>query len=163
MWYNVTVKARMFIDTSVIGGCYDEEFEVVSRLLMAEFNAARAVAVVSSLTLEELELAPDRVRQVLDGIPDSALEFVHLDEDSAHLADEYVGDGIVGQGSLIDAQQVAIATVSKVDVIVSWNFKHIVNLNRIRLFAATNLRHGLVTPEIRSPREVLTDYEEESV
>jgi hypothetical protein len=124
-------------------------------------KSGNAVAVVSSLTLEELELAPERVRRVLDEIPGNAFELVELDEDSAHLADEYVADGVVGQGSLIDAQQVAIATVDKVDVIVSWNFKHIVNLNRIRLFAATNLKHGLVTPEIRSPREVLTDYEED--
>ena len=153
----------MFIDTSVIGGCFDEEFDVVSRLLFAEFKSSSAVAVVSSLTLEELELAPDKVRQVLDEISGDALEFVELDEDSAHLADEYVADGVVGQGSLIDAQQVAIATINKADVIVSWNFRHIVNLNRIRLFAATNLRHGLMTPEIRSPREVLTDYEEESL
>ena len=151
----------MFVDTSVVGGCYDEEFDVVSRLLLAEFKSGRAVAVISSMTLEELELAPDKVRQVLDELPESALEYVDLDEEAAQLADEYIADGVVGQGSLIDAQQVAVASLNKVDVIVSWNFKHIVNLNRIRLFAATNLRHGLVTPEIRSPREVLTDYEED--
>ena len=157
------MKPRMFIDTSVIGGCCDEEFDVVSRLLFAEFGSGRAIAVVSSLTLKELELAPDKVKRVLDELPDSVLEYIDLDDDSAQLADEYVADGVVGQGSLIDAQQVAIASLNKVDVIVSWNFKHIVNLNRIRLFAATNLRHGLQTPEIRSPREVLMDYEEEDV
>lgn len=157
------MKLRMFVDTSVIGGCCDEEFDVVSRLLLAEFRSGKAIAVVSSLTLDELELAPDKVKRILDELPNSVLEYVELDEDSAQLADEYIADGVVGQGSLIDAQQVAIASLNKVDVIVSWNFKHIVNLNRIRLFAATNLRRGLQTPEIRSPREVLTDYEEENV
>lgn len=161
MWYNSYVRPRFFIDTSVIGGCHDEEFDVVSRLLFAEFASGNAIAVVSSLTLEELEMAPIRVQDVLAGVPESALEFVELDGDSAGLADEYIADGVVGPGSLIDAQQVAIATVNRVDVIVSWNFRHIVNLNRIRLFAATNLRHGLQTPEIRSPREVLRDYEED--
>lgn len=151
----------MFVDTSVIGGCCDEEFDLVSRLLLAEFVSGKAIAVVSSLTLEELELAPEKVRRVLDELPGSAVEYVDLDEDSARLADEYVADGVVGQGSLVDAQQVAVASISRVDVIVSWNFRHIVNLNRIRMFAATNLRHGLQTPEIRSPREVLTDYEED--
>jgi hypothetical protein len=155
------MKNRMFIDTSVIGGCCDEEFAVASRLLFAEFKAGRAIAVVSSLTLEELELAPDEVRKVLADLPDDALEYIELDEEAAELADEYIADGVVGQGSLIDAQQVAIASLNKVDVIVSWNFKHIVNLNRIRLFASTNLRHGLITPEIRSPREVLMDDEED--
>lgn len=151
----------MFVDTSVIGGCWDEEFDVVSRLLFAEFRSGQAIAVVSSLTLEELDLAPDRVQRVLGELPLGVIEYVELDDDSAQLADEYIADGVVGQGSLIDAQQVAIASINKVDVIVSWNFKHIVNLNRIRLFAATNLRHGLHTPEIRSPREVLTNYEED--
>jgi predicted nucleic acid-binding protein len=151
----------MYVDTSVVGGYYDEEFDVVSRLLFAEFKSGKAIAVVSSLTLEELELAPNKVRRVLDELPTSALEYVELDEDAVQLAGEYIADGVVGQGSLIDAQQVAIASLNKVDVIVSWNFKHIVNLNRIRLFAATNLRYGLLTPEIRSPREVLTDYEED--
>ena len=70
----------MFIDTSVVGGCFDEEFDVVSRLLFAEFKSGRAVAVVSSLTLEELELAPDAVRRVLDELPDSFVEYVDLDE-----------------------------------------------------------------------------------
>ncbi|MDO8684526.1 MAG: PIN domain protein [Armatimonadota bacterium] len=151
----------MFIDTSVVGGCFDEEFDAVSRLLFAEFKSGKAIAVVSSLTLEELELAPNKVRRVLNELPDSVLEYIELDDDAVQLADEYIADGVVGQGSFIDAQQVAIASLNKVDVIVSWNFRHIVNLNRIRLFAATNLRHGLVTPEIRSPREVLMDYEED--
>lgn len=155
------MKPRMFLDTSVFGGCHDDEFAVVSRLLFSEFHSGNAIAVVSSLTLEELELAPDNVRRVLDELPEYAVEFVELDEDSAQLADEYIADGVVGPGSLIDAQQVAVASLSKVDVIVSWNFKHIVNLNRIRLFAATNIRHGWVTPEIRSPREVLTTDEED--
>lgn len=152
---------RLFIDTSVIGGCHDAEFDVVSRLLFAEFKSGKAVAVVSSMTLEELEMAPENVKQVLAELPESALEYIDLDEDAVQLADDYIADGVVGQGSLIDAQQVAVASLNKVDVIVSWNFKHIVNLNRIRLFAATNLRHGLLTPEIRSPREVLADHEED--
>lgn len=155
------MKARLFVDTSVIGGCFDDEFNVASRLLLAEFRLGKATAVISSLTLEELELAPDKVKQTLNELPESAIEYVELDEDAARLADEYIADGVVGQGSLIDAQQVAIASINKVDVIVSWNFKHIVNLRRIRLFTATNLRFGLLTPEIRNPREVLTDYEED--
>jgi len=154
------LKPRMFIDTSVIGGCYDDEFAFGSRRLLTEFEAGRAVAVVSSLTLEELEIAPQKVRVVLANLPGDAVEHVTLDEEAARLAELYIGDGIVGPGSLVDAQQVAIATVNKVDVIVSWNFRHMVNLRRIRLFTATNLRCGLPTPEIRSPLEVLSGEEE---
>jgi hypothetical protein len=155
------IRPRIFIDTSVIGGCLDDEFDFTSRLLFSEFREGRAVAVVSSLTLEELDLAPPEVKALLPELPEGSVEYVDLDDDAARLADNYVADGVVGQGSLADARQVAIATVNKVDVIVSWNFRHIVNLGRIRLFTATNLKHGLATPEIRSPLEVLSQDDQE--
>lgn len=66
--------------------------------------------------------------------------------------------GIIGPGSRADALHVALATIAKVDVLVSWNFKHIVNLGRIRLFNGVNLEQGYGPLEIRTPREVL--YEE---
>ncbi len=152
---------RIFVDTSVIGGCYDDEFSFVSRLLLGEFRDGRAIAVVSSLTLKELEPAPEQVNQVLSSLPSDVVEYVELDQEAASLADEYLAVGVVGLSSLVDAQQIAIATLARVDVIVSWNFRHIVNLNRIRLFASVNVRHGFVTPEIRSPREVLAPDEED--
>jgi predicted nucleic acid-binding protein len=152
-------KQRFYVDTSVIGGCLDERFQEHSRKLFEEFRAARAVAVISSITLEELEEAPPAVRSVIADLPEEAVDYVEFDEDAAVLAEAYLSEGILGPGSLADAQQVAIATVQRVDVLVSWNFQHIVNLNRIRLFAAVNLKHGLPTPEIRSPQEVLDDRE----
>jgi hypothetical protein len=155
------LKPRYYIDTSVIGGCCDEEFASGSRKLFEDLQNKRVIAVVSSLTLEELELAPEPVRGLLFDLPEESLEYVDFDEEAASLADAYINDGVVGLGSLVDAQQVAIATLCRVDVILSWNFKHIVNLNRIRLFSATNLRYGLPTPEIRSPLEVLNTNEED--
>jgi len=153
---------RIFVDTSVIGGCYDEEFGFTSRLLFAEFRNGKAIAVVSSLTLEELKLAPERVGRVLDDLPDDVLEYVDLSEEAVELAEQYMAGGVLGPGSLVDAQQIAVATLHNVDVIVSWNFRHIVNLRRIRSFVSVNAKRGLTTPEIRSPREVLASYEEES-
>lgn len=153
-------KPRYYVDTSVIGGCLDERFEEHSQRLFEEFRATRAVAVVSAITLEELEGAPPAVRALLGTLPDDAVDYVEFDEDAGQLAEAYLAEGILGPGSLADAQQVAIATVQRVDVLVSWNFRHIVNLNRIRLYAAVNLKHGLLTPEIRSPQEVLDDREE---
>jgi hypothetical protein len=151
---------KWFLDTSVIGGCHDEEFALPSRLVFREIEQGRALAIVSLMTVDELRSAPTRVQRLLYSLPDHCVEYVSLDEEAAELADAYVSDGVVGQGSLIDAQQVAVASLQRADVIVSWNFRHIVNLNRIRLFAATNLRFGLVTPEIRSPLEVLSEKEE---
>jgi hypothetical protein len=153
-------KPRFYVDTSVIGGCLDERFAEDSQRLFEEFRSNRAVAVISTITLQELEDAPPAVRAVLADLPEEIVDYVEFDEDAALLADAYLSEGVLGPGSLADAQQVAIATVQRVDVLVSWNFRHIVNLNRIRLFAAVNLKHGLLTPEIRSPQEVLDDQEE---
>lgn len=86
---------------------------------------------------------------------------VRLSAEARELADAYIAHGVVGPGSFVDALHVALATVSSVDVLVSWNFKHIVNLGRIRLFNAVNLEQGYGLIEIRTPKEVL--YEEEDV
>ncbi len=58
---------------------------------------------------------------------------------------------------VIQKQHIAVATLGRVDVVVSWNFKHIVNLNRIRLYNSVNLKLGYPMIEIRSPREVLDE------
>lgn len=145
----------------MIGGCHDDEYALPSRLVFSEVQHGNAIAVISSMTMEELLPAPARVLHTLQSLPEKFVQYVALDEEAVELADAYVSDGAVGPGSLIDAQQIAVATLQRVDVILSWNFRHIVNLNRIRLFAATNLRFGLSTPEIRSPLEVLSEKEED--
>jgi hypothetical protein len=68
----------------------------------------------------------------------------------------YLFHGILGPGSRSDALHVALATIGRVDVLVSWNFRHIVNLGRIRLFNAVNLEQGYGFIEIRTPKEVLS-------
>jgi len=64
-------------------------------------------------------------------------------------------DGVVAESSISDARHIAIASVERVDVLVSWNFKHIVNINRIHLLNSVNIKLGYPLLEIRSPREVL--------
>lgn len=61
--------------------------------------------------------------------------------------------------SRVDAQHIATATISRVDVLVSWNFKHIVNLEKIHGYNSVNLRLGYPILEIRTPIEVI-DYED---
>ena len=110
--------------------------------------------VISDLTIQEIAGAPASVRQHLEEIPTAHQIQICLTEEAKELADAYLAHGVVGPGSLADALHVALATVSGVDVLVSWNFKHIVNFGRIRLFNAVNLKgYGLI--EIRTPREVL--------
>ena len=151
------VTPRIYIDTSVLGGCFDPEYKEESLRLFDEFIEGQKIAVVSDLVLFELEDAPDEVRQLLTRLPPISIEYVALNEDSLALAKAYLQDGAVAESSQSDARHIAMATVNRVDVLVSWNFKHIVNLSRIRRFNAVNLKLGYMALEIRSPREVLNE------
>lgn len=151
------MKPRIYTDTSVIGGCFDKEFEAASLQLIQRFKVGEAIIVISDLTLLELELAPVKVKEILKEIPDNNKEYVEFREEARELARLYIAEGIVGSSSLVDAQHIAIATFSRVDVLVSWNFKHIVNLQRIHGYNSVNLRHGYPLLEIRTPQEVI-DY-----
>ena len=82
-----------------------------------------------------------------------------LNEEAKKLANSYIQEGVVSRNFLIDAQHIAIASIEKVDVLVSWNFKHIVNLNKIRLYNKVNKDNGYQALEVRSPREVLNEKE----
>ena len=137
----------------------DEEFSQWSRLLFHEFRSGIQIAVVSDLTHRELEDAPQKVRDLLSTVPDQSIENVFLDDEAIQLAKTYIDDGIVTSQHLVDAQHIAIASIEKVDVLASWNFKQIVNLKKIHAFNAVNLKMGYSILEIRSPKEIL--YEEE--
>ncbi len=147
----------MYVDASVIGGCEDVEFAEASLALWRLFVKGTFTQVLSAHTLRELQDAPDGVRRRLMEIP-AANQLLLMDTPEADaLADAYLTHGILGPGSRSDALHVALATTGRVDVLVSWNFKHIVNLGRIRLFNAVNLEQGYGAIEIRTPREVLAD------
>jgi len=148
---------KVYVDTSVFGGCFDQEWMEWSNRLVEEFRAGRKVAVLSDLTLAELERAPAEVRELVDALPATSKRYVFIDEEAREFADRYIAEGTVTPKMLSDARHIAAATVHRVDVLVSWNFRHIVNLNRIRLFNAVNLKSGYPLLEIRSPREVLDE------
>jgi hypothetical protein len=149
-------RLHVYVDVSVIGGCEDAEFAEASLALWDLFVKGAFTQVLSAHTLRELQGAPDTVRRRVMEIP-KANQLVLMDTPEADaLADAYLAHGIVGPGSRSDALHVALATVGRVDVLVSWNFRHIVNLGRIRLFNAVNLEQGYSLIEIRTPKEVLT-------
>jgi hypothetical protein len=150
-----TVRRRIYTDTSVVGGCLDEEFSPYSTQLFERFRAGLDTLVLSDLTLAELEGAPLPVREVLQAMPKEMIEEVMFNAEASELAQEYLAVGVIGAAHLEDARHIATATIQRVDVLVSWNFKHIVNLDRIRGYNSVNLRLGYALLEIRSPQEVL--------
>ena len=110
---------KVHVDTSVVGGCFDPEFGEWSNKLMEEFRLGLKVIVISDLTLKELEEAPKNVRSLVEEIPEEHKEYVILNDEAKMLARLYIGESVVSEGYLIDAQHIAIATVNKVDVLVS--------------------------------------------
>ena len=149
-------KLRVYIDTSVVGGCLDEEFKEDSVQLFDEFIKGMKTPVISDILLFEVEGAPKEVKNILKKVPTENIEYVALNEESIALANKYIEEGSVAEKSFSDARHIAIATVERVDVLVSWNFKHIVHFDKIRLFNSINMELGYKPIEIYSPREVTT-------
>jgi len=114
--------------------------------------------VISNVLEKELLKAPQQVKDLLLQYGDCELEKVELSQEAESLANAYINEKVVGATSLEDCQHIAIATINKVDILASWNFRHIVNINRIRGYNGTNIKMGYSTLEIRNPRELI-DYE----
>jgi predicted nucleic acid-binding protein len=148
---------RVYIDTSVIGGCFDHEFAPWSNGLIRDFEEGRFLPVVSEVVAAELEFAPAAVKAKWDEILQLAPALLEVTEEVAVLAGSYAEHGALPQKFRNDMLHIALATVADIDVLVSWNFKHIVRLDKIRIFNAVNLEMGYKQLQIYSPREV-TSY-----
>jgi hypothetical protein len=81
---------------------------------------------------------------------------VALTQECIDLANQYVAEKVVGGASIDDCYHIAIATIAKVDVLASWNFKHIVNLDRIKGYNGVNLKMGYSIVEIRNPKDLIS-------
>lgn len=156
---------RIYCDTSVIGGCLDEEFAEHSRQFIAEVVAGNFVILVSELLVEELTNAPAQVRHILDSLPVEQMEYVVIDEEVESLRDAYLEAGILSLRWRDDATHVAAASVAGADAIVSWNFRHIVRLDLMRQYNDVNPQKGYRHLTIVSPLEVVYEPhgEEEDV
>lgn len=147
-------RIRVYVDTSVFGGTQDEEFANPSGRFFARVCRGDFRVLVSQLTVDELTNAPPAVQAVFRKLPDESIEKLSADKEALELALAYIDGGALGVGSQADAIHVANATVARADMILSWNFRHIVNFERIHKFNAVNLMRGYGQIEIHSPLEV---------
>jgi predicted nucleic acid-binding protein len=154
------MKPRLYFDTSVFGGVYDEEFEEISTLLFEKVKLGQIICVYSDLSETELKNAPENVRNFFINLPKENTEFIEVTEEAYLLADKYMAEKVVGQTSADDCRHIATATINKVDILVSWNFKHIVNVYKIRGYNSINLRCGYSQLDIRSPQEIVYNEDE---
>lgn len=149
------MKQRIYIDTSVVGGYFDEEFKEATIALFQRLENGEIIFVVSDLLDLELINAPQKVRELLHNYSSDKFFRVELTEEAIKLADSYILEKVVGKTSLEDCRHIALATINKVDVLASWNFRHIVNLDKIKGYNSVNLKLGYQMIEIRSPKDLI--------
>ncbi len=152
-------KQRIYLDTSVFGGLFDEEFKEFTEPLFKRIKNHEFYIIISNVTKDELSSAPENVRKQPELIPANIIDFVKSEIESVLLAKKYIEEGVVGKTSYADCLHIAIATIHNANILVSWNFKHIVNVVRIVGYNAVNMAEGYKQIDIRSPRELLT-YED---
>jgi len=148
---------RVYVDTSVFGGCEEDEFREPSRRLFERFRRGELSLVISPFTIDELNDAPKRVREVLDTVPEEHVELLPDSDEADRLAARYIAAGALGPSMLYDALDIAAATLARVDHLVSWNFRHMVKPWRISIINAVNRRHGHAHLDIRAPRDFRED------
>ena len=152
------MKQRFYLDTSVFGGVFDKEFDEFTLQLFERIKMGQIICIYSELTETELVNAPTNVKNFFKELPKESLEKVEINDDILALANKYVDEKVVGETSFDDCIHIATATIHRADILVSWNFKHIVNVYRIRGYNSINLRMNYPYLEIRSPKEIV-DYE----
>lgn len=148
---------RIYIDTSVFGGYFDKEFEKETKPFFERLLEKKIKIIVSEILELEIYRAPDYIHDFFESIPAQLIERVELTNEVSELAEKYIIEKVVGKTSRADCQHIAMATINKADVLVSWNFKHIVNLERIRGYNSINFREGYQMTEIRTPKEIFCD------
>jgi hypothetical protein len=148
-----------YSDSSVFGGVFDDEFAMPSREFFDLVEGGRFELMASDISLMEITSAPARVRTLFDKML-PLMRVVEVEQEVLKLRDAYLSAGIVSEKWADDAGHVAAATVNGADLIVSWNFKHIVHFDKIRQYNAINLLNGYREIDIRSPAEVI-EYEDQ--
>lgn len=145
---------RIYTDTSVIGGCFDSEFAKWSNGLIEDFRLGTFKPLLSEIISAEIENAPVQVQKLYEEVLALSPEMLSVNSEMADLADSYQKRGILTPKYYDDGLHIAAATVAGADMLVSWNFRHIVRAEKIRLFNAVSLENGYKPIQIYSPREV---------
>jgi predicted nucleic acid-binding protein len=150
-------KLRVYIDTSVIAGCLDDEFSLESNQLMEAIKQEKFILLMSDIIVSELINASQAVKDILLSIPQRVIEVVKITAEVLQLRNAYINEGVVTSKSINDATHVAAATIARAAAIISWNFKHIVRLDKMKGYNQINLLNGYGILTIISPLEVTID------
>ena len=151
---------RVYIETSVFGGYFDEEFMESTQMFFGMLREKRFTPLISDMLVEEIAEAPQQVRNLLSEIIQEGVEQVEINDEAIDLRNAYLNADIVTHQYRDDAMHVALATLVRVDVIASWNFRHLVNPSRIRAFNVVNAIQGYGPVVILTPADLNRALEE---
>lgn len=152
-------KLSVYLDTTVIS--YLQQEDAPERMedtlvLWKKFEEHDFNIYLSQVTLNEVEQCPEPKRSTLyEYLSRIDYEVLMIDEEIMELAQKIIDMGILTPKSFDDCQHIAAAVVYNCDCIISWNFKHIVNIKTIRgVRAITNLE-GYKDIDIVNPSVLL--------
>lgn len=154
---------RLYLDTSVYGGYFDKEFDEWTREFFKILHQYKDFTILLSYIVDsELEKAPPWVKNLPYEIFPNNIEIIEgPDPKALDLAQHYIREGaLVSKRCYTDANHIALATICKADIIVSWNFSHMVNTFRIKQFNNINLQEGYPLIDIRSPDNMCRTLEQ---
>ena len=143
----------LYLDASTVGGYYDDEFKEATVKLWKQWQVGACLFRASILVEIELQPAPQRVKTLFAQTFDPA-DLLPLSDEADELAELYMKQKVVPAKYVDDARHVAIAVTHAIPYIVSWNFKHLVNVRREAGFNAVNMLHGYPSIRIVSPLEL---------
>ncbi len=146
---------RVYADTSVFGGCFDEEFAETSKMFFKLVKDGSFKLIISPILLAELAEAPKVVKQILTDLTQDLFDFVDYTPEVSELRDKYLNAKVLTNKSKTDAEHIAYATIYNADFVVSWNFKHIVHYEKISGFNSVNLMNSYKLISIYSPKEMV--------
>jgi hypothetical protein len=156
------INPVLYVDSSVVGGYFDEEWQEATRELWRQRDVGRWVFVTSAVTAAEMLRAPRHVRDLFEAtFP--ADKRLRLCERTEALAGLYLEAGVVPRKYSDDARHVAACALSGCLILVSWNFRHLANVSREAGFNAVNLLNGYPSLRIVSPLEVIYEEDPEDI
>ena len=153
---------RAYLDASALGGAFDEEFAKPTNDMVDAILRGEIVPIVSETLVGEIVDAPEAVQELLERILQSGAERVPLSPEALALRRAYLAAGVVTEKHADDAMHVAQATLTRADVVVSWNFRHLVNPARVRAFNGVNLAQGYGLVVILTPADLVKSLEAEN-
>ena len=148
---------RVYVDSSAVGGVFNDRIAVQTKPFWNAVERGEIVVIISDVLTREAEKAPQCVRNFLATLSDFQIERVIATEEAKELAARYIEENVVGPTCFDDCLHIALGTIHRADYLVSWNFKHIVNVKRIHGYNGINMKLGYPQIEIRTPYEVIND------